>query len=411
MASLRNRYSKSLEGLNAIGFVSPQLVYTPATTFAAFAASSASASLNGQIGIFNAVTGATRTTALAAGDKFFIAQIVDGNLKKTPIMTFGDANGTRVRKTVYNAPVKQVTSVGFNGTSGTSGIAAPTAGNIKTYVLSARDTSPSTQPFPIQEGRVVVEKTTATIYDIAAALITNFQNLNDNYRSADINFVEAQLLLVGTDTQIATVTATFTQGSKLVTYSGAHTLVTGEIVSIGNAGTSQVYKVASAPTSTTVILDRPYVGATVTTGAGGTYKVTVPTEVGIVITAIVEDTTFVLTVQEDLSAATITATTPWKQGAGAIWQVAAMEDQTQVMDSYTTINAQWPTDYGAPTKFAGNPDTGVTTFNQYVIQAYNKTEAMDHYNEQVASQSNVIIACPIGGNTPDATVSLVLTGA
>ena len=410
MPSLRNRYAKSLEGLNAIGFVSPAVVYTAQTTYAGFVGSAATAANNGTLAIINADTMAVRTTALAAGDRFFVAQIVDGNIKKTPIMVFGTANGTTVKKTAYNAPVKQVISIGFNGTAGTSGIAAPSAGNKKNYVLSARDTSPSTQPFPVQEGRVVVDNASATIYDIAAALITDLQNLNDNYKNADVNFIEAQLLLVGTDTQIATVTATFTKDSKLVTFSGASTCSVGDIISVGNAATSQVYKVAALSGANAVILDRPFVGTTTTTGAGGVYKVTVPTEVGIILTAIVEDTTFVVTLQEDLANATVTNTTAWKQGAGAAFQVIAMEEQTQVMDGLTTNNAQWPEDYGKPTKFAAADGSGVT-YNQYFISAYNKTASMAYPNEIASSASYCIIACPIGGSTPDATVSTVLTGS
>jgi roadblock/LC7 domain-containing protein len=285
--SRRNRYSKSLEGLNAIGFVSPASAYTAATTFGAFVASAADSANQGKLGIF-LENGDVKTTALAAGDKFQIAQIVDGNIKKTPFMVFGTANGTKVRKTAAVTPVKQVVTVGYNGTAGTTGIAAPSAGSKNTYVLSVRDTSPANQPFPVQEGRVEVTNSSASIYDIAASLVTDLQNLKDYYDSADINFVEAKILLVGTDTQIATVTGTFSSGSDIVTYSGSHTLAVGEIVSIGNAATSQVYKVAEVLSATQVRLDRPFVGATVTTGAGGTYKVTVPTNVGIVMDSLVD---------------------------------------------------------------------------------------------------------------------------
>jgi hypothetical protein len=405
--SRRNRYSKSLEGLNAIGIISPAVAYTNQTTFAAFVASAADSANNGKVAIIDASTNNVKTTALSAGDKFFIAQAVDGNIKKTPTMVFGTANNTNIKKTAYAAPTKQVVSVGYNGTAGTSGIAAPSAGSSKTYVLSVRDTSPSTQPFPVQEGRVKVTNSSASIYDIAAQLITDLQNLKDYYNSADINFVEAKLLLVGTDTQIATVTGTFTKGSVNVTYSGSHTLAVGEIVSIGNAGTSQVYKVVAVPSATTVVLDRPFVGDTVTTGAGGTYKVTVPTEVGIVISAIVEDTTFVVTLQENLSSATVTNTTAWRQGSGAPWQVALLEEQTAVMDGDTVQNAQWPKDYGQPTRFVVDPETSALQYTQYFISAYNKTASMAYPNEIASSRSYVIIACPNSGG-PDTTISTVL---
>ena len=40
-SSLRNRYSKSLEGLNAIGIFSPAVAYTAATDLASFTLSAA----------------------------------------------------------------------------------------------------------------------------------------------------------------------------------------------------------------------------------------------------------------------------------------------------------------------------------------------------------------------------------
>lgn len=409
MASLRNRYSKSLEGLNAVGFVSPAVAYTAATTYAAFAALSSNPALNGQLAIINAVTNAVRTTALAVGDKFFIAQLVDGAVKKTPVMVFGEANNTRVRKTVYNAPVKQRTIVGYNGTSGSLGVVAPTPPDTNTYVLSVRDTSPSTQPFPIQEGRITATKAGTSVFDLTAALVYDLVNAPDYEKNSDVSFIRAQIITNGTPAAIATVTATFNEGSTTVTFSGAHTAVVGDIIVIAALGWT--YKVVAVNSSTVLQLDRPYAGPSVTTAAGGVSKVTAITATGISLEAIVEDTTFVVSLGGELSGATVTFTTPWKQGAGAPFQVAAMEDQTQVMDGYTTLNAQWPQDYGQPTKFVGNPETSTLTYNQYVIQAYNKTESMAYPNENTASQSNVIIACPVGGTTPDATISLVLTGA
>lgn len=402
MASLRNRYSKSLEGLNAIGFVSPAVDYaTLFTTFAAFVAASGVAANQGAIGVFrpDLATTPIQTAALAAGNEFFIAQIVDGQIKKTPTMVFGKANDTRVKHTPYNAPVKQNITIGWNGTTGTIDMTAPLAGETKTYVLSARDTSPSTQPFPVQEGRIVVKNPSATLLDMVFALVYDFTNAPDYERNSDISFVRVNVIHDAPGAAIAAVTATLNNGSATVVFSGAHTLVVGDIIEVLANGFS--YKIVAVPSTTVAVLDRVYSGPTLVTAAGGVNKMSGPAvNAGIVLEAYVEDTTFVVSLGQDMQGATINNITPWKQGAGAPWQVAAMEDQTQVMDGYTTLNAAFTQDYGAPTKFAA-ADGSAVTYNQIYIQAYNKTASMGYPNEQVKTQSNVILASPVAGATPD----------
>jgi len=399
MASLRNRYSKSLEGLNAIGFVSPAVDYaTLFTTFAAFVAASGVAANQGAIGVFRPDLANTpiQTAALAAGNEFFIAQIVDNQIKKTPIMVFGKANDTKVRHTPYNAPVKQNITIGYNGATGGIGMTPPAVGETKTFVLSARDTSPSTQPFPVQEGRIVVKNPTATLLDMVFALVADFTGGLDYERNSDISFLRVNVISDAPGAAIAAVTATLNEGSATVVFSGAHTLAVGDVIEVLVNGFT--YKVVSVPSTTVAVLDRPYSGPTLVTAAGGVNKMSGPAvAAGIILEAYVEDTTFVVTLGQDLQGALINNITPWKQGAGAPWQVAAMEDQTQVMDGYTTINAQWPDDYGKPTKFVNT----AATYNQIYIQAYNKTASMGYPNEQTKSQSNVILASPVGGATPD----------
>ncbi len=405
MASIRNRYSKSLEGLNAVGFVSPQLEYSVAANFAAFVALSAVAANNGLIGVFRPDLANTpiQAVALVPNDKFFIAQIVDGQVKKTVTMTFGKANGTSVRQTPYNAPVKQSVTLGWTNPGGVSTITPPLAGDTKTFVLSVRDTSPSTQPFPVQEGRVDVKNPNASPLEIASALVFNFMNAGDYENNADINFVKANIITDAANAAIAGVTATFFENSTTVAFSGAHTLLAGDYVKVISLGI--VFKVAQVVSPTVVIIDRPWPNPSFVAAAGDAAKITAAAaqaavNVGIVITTYVEDTTFVVSLGQDLQGTSITVFVPWKQGAGAPWQVAAMEDQTQVMDGYTTLNAAFTQDYGAPTKFAINPETSTIQYAQIYITAYNKTESMAYANELTASKSNVILASPNAGLSP-----------
>ena len=85
--SLRNRYSKNLFGTNHQGYHSGAQVYATAATIADFARSG----LEGQIGIY-LDDNSLKSDALAAGDIFTIAQIRDGELRRTIQMTYGAGN-------------------------------------------------------------------------------------------------------------------------------------------------------------------------------------------------------------------------------------------------------------------------------------------------------------------------------
>jgi hypothetical protein len=397
-ASRRNRYYKNLSGLNAQGFFSPASTnYTSATTLAGFVNGVGAGTItNGTIAIINATTNAVITGALSAGTKFFIAQALDGSVKKSTIMTFGGSD-LEIKKTAYTAPVLQQTIIGYNGTSGVIGTIIPTAGNTKTLALSIRDTSPATQPFPVQAGSVTVKNSAATEFDAVAALVSDLMNVGDFEANSDGNFARVEIITNGTPTAIATVTATCLEGSDVVTYSGAHTLVVGDILNITLNGVTRAYKAAEILSSTVVRLDRPFAGTSGTTAGGGTAKVATITELGIVITAYVQDTCFVVSKGNDLVDATVTNVTAWKLGSGAAWQVSALEAETQVMSGYTTGNEAFAADYGKPTSFVS--ETEATTFDLWFLKYKNTTPSMAYMNQNTEHVGYVVIAAPSSGTT------------
>jgi len=73
---VKTRYGKTTKGQNMEVFVAGECAYTAQTTYAAFVAAIDSLA-DGEIGVFTDA-GAIKTTALASGDKFFIAQKVTG---------------------------------------------------------------------------------------------------------------------------------------------------------------------------------------------------------------------------------------------------------------------------------------------------------------------------------------------
>ena len=397
-ASRRNRYFKSLSGLNAQGFFSPAVEYTTATTFAAFVLGVGAGTISsGTVAVINASTQAVQTAALTSGTKYFIAQAVNGSVKKSVTFTAGTGN-IEVRKTSYVAPVKQRTIIGYNGTSGVMGTIIPAAGAEINLTLSIRDTSPGSQPFPVQEGTTRITNSAATEFDAVASLVANLSNVPDYESNSDVNLVRVEMISNGTKTPIAVVTATCQEGSPQVTFSGAHGRAIGDIIQITLNSLDTVYKVVSVPSATVVVLDRPFAGTSGTTAAAGVSVVTVPTEYGIVLTSFVEDTAFVVTKGDDLVNATTTETTTWKQGSGAAWHVAELEKECQVFAGYTTGNEAFTEDYGKPESFV-SPESGVT-YNQWFIKYINSTASMAYPNENTHHVGYIILAAPPAGSTP-----------
>lgn len=432
--SRRNRYAKSLTGLNAIGFFSPVAAYTSATTYAGFV-QTAPASTNGTLAIIAYPTMAVQTTGLAAGSQFFIAQVLDNDIKKSPIMTHnGNAASVTnyvgpnffLKKTTYTAPVLAQQTAGYNGTSGDLGLTAGTVSNPITYVFSARDITPANQPFPTQVATVFSQYSTATNvkFEITSALAADFSNSLDYQTNSDTVFAYCDVLCNGTGTQVAGVTGTFIAGSTTVTFSGAHslTLAASYAIRIGSAATGQCYKIIAVPSTTTITIDRPFqpsmlaVGTPVlTTASGGVYQITVAnvptiTQTGLQVTAATEDCNFILS-YASIPANLYTNTTPWLQGSGAAWQVALMEQDTAVMSGFTNANYPWIQDIGTPTFFVPFPaaETSTVQYTLYFIKYRNVTESFAFPNEQVSPFAYIIVACPNSGG-PDTTVSTVLLG-
>jgi hypothetical protein len=159
------RYSKNLSGVNQKVMVGTA-TYTDDTTYAAFLANAP----HGEMGVF-LDSGAVRTTLLTTGLKFFIAQMRTAAndttkrfVNKTPILLFDDIY--RKVQTDYDAPVKAIKTIGYNGTSGdlSWSFATATSTNPLTFGVAASETTPGNQPFPIQEGYTVVTSSTRDEY-------------------------------------------------------------------------------------------------------------------------------------------------------------------------------------------------------------------------------------------------------
>ena len=343
MANLTRRHSINMPGINYQGFFSPAVAYASAANIEAFSRSGT----DGQIGVFNA-DNTLRTTALAAGNKFYIAQArsIDGEIqvRRSVELTFGGTD-TEARKQVYDAPATQVDTIGYNGTDGD--LAIDLVGGVQEFVFSARDTTPGNQPFPVEEARYVARSNNTTDYVIAKELVADFNNDFDFEENSDVGFAFAELRSDGA-TGAVVPTASVIRGTANVTASAAHGLSVGNFINID----SNLYRVQTVPTTTTLVLDRQWPGASATGLTIQTVTVTNnTTQFGIRITALNNDINFVTGVAEELSEARIENTTAWKLGSGADYQVAQLEENAQVYNGETTINTAFREDWGEATDY------------------------------------------------------------
>lgn len=351
-------YSKNLQGIRGHVFIGTATVYTTQATFALFINNA----VEGELGVYTAA-GARQTAALVAGDQFFLAQKKDGQISKTPILNFNDIYSKR--KTIYDAPVKQIATIGFLGTGTldlSTNFATITAGTSQTLGLSIRNTVPSNQPFPVQEGYAVATSSADNEYTRIAQLVANFNQDFDYEKASPDIFAYAEILQSSTTTAI-TVAATLSviQGVNQVVFNAAPTgaPAVGEYIAIGGTGqTGAVYKItAIAADTVTYTLDRPYAAATnAALAIANVLKapfVSGTSLMGIRITAVTTDDHFVVNVTDGLLNSPITATTDWKLGAGYGAAIQALEDEGQFFAGVGSVkNAAFSADYGLPTKFA-----------------------------------------------------------
>jgi hypothetical protein len=405
-----SQYSKNLSGVSQKVLVGTA-TYTAATTYEAFISS---AYADGEIGVF-LDTGAVRTTALSATvNKFFIAQKRDGFVNKTPILDYNDI--FRKVQTDYVAPVKQVSYIGYIGSgSADLGFNFTTASstNTLTYGITARETTPGNQPFPVQEGYATVNSTTANEYTVLAAIVSQLNGDFDYQRTAPDRFVKAEILQSSTTTAI-TVAATLavTNGSTTITFNAAPTgaPVAGEYIAIGGTGqTGAVYKITSITDTTNYVLDRPYTGDTnLTLAIANVLKapfVSGTSLLGVKLTAINFETHFKVVGAALNYLDTVTVGTAWKLGSGSGQQIYDLETtEGAIFDGVgSTINAAFKADYGQPEAIASTSGTYHQIFLDFAVR--NVPSAVPTQSEQKQIQ-RILIAAPSSG-TLESTLGTV----
>lgn len=211
---------------------------------------------------YNTTAGANYA-ALANGDQFMVVQGKGANqpLMKSPVLTKGSTKMTIAK---YKAAVQQVTTIGYNGTTG----ALPVANNTDFWIKIRKrdnDAANRSQPMSLFAGPVKTDAT-GTQEELAFALAKNgIKNFKDEPANGYLRFevISSQASVTdGTATSI-----TIASGSRVGTLNAAATtFVVGDVIRMGTTLTSPVYKIVALST-TTVTFNIPLQGDSITAGA------------------------------------------------------------------------------------------------------------------------------------------------
>jgi hypothetical protein len=386
-----NKYFKTTKGKNIQVFVAKAIAYSTQATYQLFILNAA----EGEIGVFIPPADGNESNAtLNAADnaltglKFFIAQKRDGLVNKTPTYSYSEISP--VIK-AYVAPVKQVTNVGFDGTSGAINSGTLIPGQI--FPIKVIETTPLNQQFPtwnFEETAIIGD----TIQSIFSRLVKQMNDSTYPVNGYNGRIVSAALFTDGTFTvnTVGSGNVGVTNGSTTVTATG-HNVTKGSYVRIGGTTNAfPVYKVKSVATNS-FELESPYTGATnaaLAIASLGTMSAIV--NVGIQMTAIDFGAHFKVAVGEDMVSATVTYTTPYKEGSGTYIQVKDLESEGQVFAGHTTGNVAFDTDFGAPTYFAD----ANTTYSYITLNYLRSQVSVAAPKNRDHHYGTVIIAAPTG---------------
>jgi hypothetical protein len=285
----------------------------------------------------NRFLGTSAYAALANGAQFRIVQGkgVGAPLMKSPVLTKGKTTMTISK---HKPAVQQVTTIGYNGTTG----ALPVASNTDFWIKIRKrdnDAANRSQPMSLFAGPVRTDAT-GTQEELAVLLLKNgTKNFKDEPANGYLKF-ETLCDVAGAVPTGTTTTFTATNGSKVVAIDGTLTNVAvGDYVRLEGAGTTNaVYKVVAYTASTSITLDTAYTGVTgvyaianvrritAATAAAGNWGITLTGKVAPFNVNTFRDyyaNRFTATFSD--STTLITATMGARNGSG-VWQQVAMDE-------------------------------------------------------------------------------------
>ena len=347
---------------------------------------------------------------IATGGRYAIVQSLGVNkpLMRSPLITKGKETFSLG---VHVDAVQQVTTVGYNGTTGS----LPSANSTDYYLRirrndnNGRDNSQPTSQFagPIKTDAAATQSEVAK--ELVKSGIKNFALDPDGYIKFEMLNAGARSAITAT----GTVTLTFTKGSKLVEASlptATTAIVAGDYIAVSNVLTSPVYKVTSEETTSgDLTLEWAYQGETITIVASAvairiTNANAVAAASGVQITGVENKFSvsnwrnyytnrFTATFSD--TAATITSLVGAKTGSGMWEQVAMDEFMNWGFEGQGTIGTP-PTIRESAVKIPGEgANTALTSRYSVINIAW--TEDVSYLTSNATAKGNVLIYLNLNG--------------
>lgn len=408
MATRPKRFTSKTQGLNAQVFVAKAINITTDATLALFLANAPL----GEIGVYDG-SGALHTDAITSTEEFFFIIRTTQGIKRSNTYKFSQILSKS--KKAYVAPVKQISGLGFDGTSGS--LHAEPIEKDQTYALKIIETTEGFEPYPTWSYEYTTVPDDEQI-DVMQALakVMNDDNALENKLNSRILTVKVKANATYGNyaaTTGSTFTLVATNGSVELTYGGTtptYDVTAGDYISFDAAATptdsvGDVYRI-DAVSATGFTLNRPYQGATQTfteAEAEGTRvkKVTVIEDnaVGLYMTTLEDHITFRIAKQEYLVDADVNYRTAMTLGSGLWWQVQDLEREGRTFAGETTQNAERSYKYGEQDSFVVADET----YQYYLIEVLKYANGIAP-EAQHGEKSTIIVAVAQSAGNVDSTL-------
>lgn len=415
----KNNFYKMLVGSNPQVAISGAVAYTAQASLAAFEASAA----QGELGVFDSDTGLLVSGAGAASltENILFAVMRDGAIERTTSFQIGQCTLTR---TVYSAPVKQVSTI----TVGKGGFASLVLGDI-TYTAVNQGVGGNA----ITVTNVVAGNNTALSVAVAGSAITvNLATNGGGAATSTATQVQAAVAASGPASALVTSAVTGTGATVQAAHAAANLAGATAGTAVANNQTFDIailettpgnqpfptyeymYVATAVDTIDTVITNLVnQINSTANIANKNRDLIVTATYVAatgiITVTAINFGVSFRLLVKYDLAntiGATIAYPTPMHLGSGFTQQVQLFQDAGDIYKGVTTnypLQGSNPADYGKPSDMT-IPAMG---YNIYTITGFKADTAKTPQREQFFHRTMYIFV-PNSGTTPEVQVKAIL---
>lgn len=283
-----------------------------------------------------------------------LADGVTVELEDSPKLT---TTNLKVSKAAYSAGQRQINHIGYSpsNTAGVLGYTTVAAGD--ELILRIYDETEASEPYdaalPFQVVANEIEALNDDVYSMLSRLVAQVSNDADFHYKGNNNkrLFYADVITAATNgTNFAnSATVAAVKGATSLTTSANHGVGVGDYFHLEGV----LYKAQAGTATTTLVLDRPYAGATATIANDDAHDIgaTVPTELGIMVTSEEIGTVFSLATTGEWSGATHTDVQPYALPSNSIEVLQKMEIMSNIRRGYLDINQMATRFYPAPNNF------------------------------------------------------------